>query len=708
MATLKGTGKNETLTDRSADRESFIYGFGGNDLLYGMANTDNIYGGTGHDTLYGGAGIDYLYGEAGDDWLVGDAGRNTLNGGTGSDGASFINHLSSVRVALDNSFARSANATDIFVSIEKLQGSQYNDLLAGNSVSNDIFGDDGADKIYGRSGDDNLFGENGRDFIYGERGNDWLYSENGGDWVVGAHFGNTLDGGTGTDTASYANIDIDFSAVAALDQSLDAESLDGVDIFVSIENLEGSVIGWDLLAGNSGRNTLWGLGGNDRLFGRGGADSLYGGSGNDNLQGEAGDDYLYGGVGRDQLNGGSGMDQVSYFFTKGVTVALDGSLAATGEASGDTFISIEQVEGSKEGADIISGNALGNTIWSYGGYDRLYGRAGSDELYGGDGRDYLYGENDDDVLHGEKGADVLSGGNGVDEASYYFGTGVTVSLDGSLRATGEAVGDTFYSIENLSGSSTGNDILSGNALDNTIWGNGGNDLLYGRDGDDLLRGFTGDDKIYGGNGADELWGGAGKDYLNGGSGRDYAIYFESTGINLALDGSFARKGAAVGDTLVAIESIAGSDTGADRLAGNASVNELWGDGGNDTLFGRAGNDFLYGGGGADRLSGESGNDTFVFLKSTDGVDVITDFASGDKIEIRTSGFSGLSIGSLSEFQFQSGIGHVAENADVRFILDETNDSVWFDSDGDGAAAAIMFATLSNGYNLSELDFLLTA
>ncbi len=651
--------------------------------------------------------MDYLYGDAGDDWLVGEAGNDILDGGAGSDGASYIDHLSGVRVALDNSFARSANATDVLVSIENLQGSEYNDLLAGNSASNLLFGEDGTDKLYGRSGGDHLYGGNGADLIYGEGGDDWLFSEDRSDWVNGAFFGNRVDGGTGIDTASYYNISSNFVIAASLDHSLDAEALDGVDTYISIENLEGHDGGWDKLAGNNARNNLWGLGGADQLFGRGGNDSLYGGRGNDTLKGEAGDDYLEGGAGRDSLDGGAGIDQITYYSTSGITVSLDGSLTATGEAIGDTFTSIEQVEGSKTGADIIAGDSENNTIWTYGGNDRLYGRSGSDTLFGGDGNDSLSGGDGDDVLHGEKGADVLSGGNGEDLAEYLYSSGVTVSLDGSLVAKGDAVGDRFSSIENLSGSKTGADILSGNALNNVIWGNEGNDILYGRDGDDSLRGYTGNDKMYGGNGADELWGSAGKDYLNGGAGYDYAIYFDSTGIILALDGSFARKGEAVNDTLVSIENIAGSETGADRLAGNASNNELWGDGGNDTLFGRAGNDFLYGNAGSDRLSGEAGNDTFGFHNTSDGADVITDFASGDKIEIRTSGFAGLAAGSLAANQFQAGAGHVAAAADIRFMFDDPGNSLWFDSDGDGTAAAVRIAVLSNGYVLSNLDFTLT-
>ena len=53
------------------------------------------------------------------------------------------------------------------------------------------------------------------------------------------------------------------------------------------------------------------------------------------------------------------------------------------------------------------------------------------------------------------GADVLDGGQGIDTATYYnAATGVTASLDTGLGVinTGEAAGDTYVNIENLTGS----------------------------------------------------------------------------------------------------------------------------------------------------------------------------------------------------------------------------------------------------------------
>jgi Ca2+-binding RTX toxin-like protein len=66
---------------------------------------------------------------------------------------------------------------------------------------------------------------------------------------------------------------------------------------------------------------------------------------------------------------------------------------------------------------------------------------------------------------------------------------------------------------------------------------------------------------------------------------------------------------------------------------------LQGDALNNDLRGFAGNDTLNGGAGQDRLAGGAGNDKFVYSAISDsGVtaatwDVITDFATGDKIDL---------------------------------------------------------------------------
>jgi serralysin len=167
----------------------------------------------------------------------------------------------------------------------------------------------------------------------------------------------------------------------------------------------------------------------------------------------------------------------------------------------------------------------------------------------------------------------------------------------------------------------GNDIITGDAADDTIEGFEGADTLAGGDGRDTL---------VGGDGNDTLIGGAGADRLNGGGGIDTANYARSTAavaVNLATGA--ASGGDATGDTVTGIENVIGSAQ-SDTLTGNAGNNllnggigsdMLAGGGGNDSLVGGDGNDTLIGGGGADALEGGAGIDAASYTGSNAGVTV---------------------------------------------------------------------------------------
>lgn len=144
------------------------------------------------------------------------------------------------------------------------------------------------------------------------------------------------------------------------------------------------------------------------------------------------------------------------------------------------------------------------TDWLFGGKgdDKLYGRSGNDFLYGGAGKDRLYGEAGNDVLSGGPGADKLYGGKGKDTASYEGASkGVTASLAKPSTNKGDAKGDTYNSIENLTGSSYA-DRLSGDSKANVLTGGVGKDVLKGNSGGDTLIGGKGADALYGGKGKD--------------------------------------------------------------------------------------------------------------------------------------------------------------------------------------------------------------
>ncbi|WP_428428395.1 calcium-binding protein [Pararhizobium sp.] len=136
------------------------------------------------------------------------------------------------------------------------------------------------------------------------------------------------------------------------------------------------------------------------------------------------------------------------------------------------------------GTDKLFGSVLGDTFYGEDDADTIYGYAGNDKLLGGNGNDNLVG--------GE-GADAMAGGEGLDRVLYLDATaGVTVSLVAPSLNTGEAKGDTYSSIEYLTGSNF-NDSLSGNALANAIGGGAGNDLIKGYAGLDTLAGGAGND-----------------------------------------------------------------------------------------------------------------------------------------------------------------------------------------------------------------------
>jgi Ca2+-binding RTX toxin-like protein len=123
----------------------------------------------------------------------------------------------------------------------------------------------------------------------------------------------------------------------------------------------------------------------------------------------------------------------------------------------------------------------------------VFGDIGSDRLYAGAGNDRLFGQDGNDTLMGGAGADYLSGGSGSDRASYASATkAVIVSLANPAINSGDAKGDTFVSIEHLTGSNY-NDALNGNSGNNAINGGAGNDTIKGYAGDDTLTGYAGAD-----------------------------------------------------------------------------------------------------------------------------------------------------------------------------------------------------------------------
>ena len=205
----------------------------------------------------------------------------------------------------------------------------------------------------GGSGDDTISGNAAANVLNGNGGDDQLFGLDGNDTLIGGVGADVLDGGGGFDFASYEHATAGVRAALMFTAFLNGGEAAG-DSYSSIEGLIGSGFD-DLLVGNGSANILRGLAGGDYLYGLGG------------------DDVLVGGAGGDYLNGGTGFDFASY---EGGPVGVFASLTTpgrnTGDARGDTYVSIEGLIGTSFN-------------------DQLTGDLGANELRGGGGDDALAG-----------------------------------------------------------------------------------------------------------------------------------------------------------------------------------------------------------------------------------------------------------------------------------------------------------------------------
>ena len=86
-------------------------------------------------------------------------------------------------------------------------------------------------------------------------------------------------------------------------------------------------------------------------------------------------------------------------------------------------------------------------------------------------------------------------------------------------------------------------------------------------------------------------------------------------------------------------------------------------------------------------------------------DTITDFTSGvDTIEFAAAQFGFASGGELDLSAFQ--LGTSANDADDRFIYDQASGDLFFDADGNGAAAQVLIANLGAGTAFAADDIYL--
>jgi Ca2+-binding RTX toxin-like protein len=614
-ATITGTSGNDIIT--AGTGATTINAGDGNDILTGKGSADTLNGGNGNDTITGAGGGDNTSGGAGNDTYIYASGwgadnvTESLSAGTDtlhftglgpSDIRLYTDSAGTLHVINNNNGSdtisigagktgNNTNESTIGSYVEQITFDDINHTTWSLTAGLTITGTSGGDTLYGTAYDDTILGMGGTDGIYGNAGNDIIVASGAstvrggpGDdtYVFSSGFGNANvieTTSAGSDTINFAGIDpshirmwTDGFGSLFLQDSADTSHSIAVSAGKTGSNTNESTIGQyvEHITFDSSYNTTWDLTGGltftgtssgESLYGTAYNDTLYGLAGVDALYGNAGDDVLFGGTGNDVLTGGPGTDTVDYSTSGGaVTVNL-----STGSATGDGTDTLATLEN-------VNGSAYGDTITGDGNANVLNGGAGNDSITGGAGND---------TLLGGAGDDSLDGGSNTDTADFSTAaSGVTVSLAAGT-ATGDG-SDTLTNIENVTGS-------------------------------------THDDTIVSSSASNTLDGGAGSDTVS------YASAASAVTVNLST-GSATGDGT---DTLSHFENVTGSANN-DTITGDSSVNILSGGSGNDTITG---------GGGADELYGNSGADTFLFKAASafSGVVNIHDFTSGggnDVIDIK--------------------------------------------------------------------------
>jgi Ca2+-binding RTX toxin-like protein len=700
--TLNGDGNNDVL-----------WGGDGDDQLVGLSDQDELHGEAGDDRLFGGSGDDRLWGDQGDDTLNGGLGQNTLEGGDGDDvylvdGAHQDQIVEQAGGGIDWVWSQVSMTLPAEVEngrllgdAESMLGNAGDNLLEGNVGDNRLQGGNGADTLLGGSGYDTLEGGAGDDVYLidylpqdlivekvGE-GIDWVWStrsaalpaevENGRlitDGVANL-YGNAADnllvagdgnnrfyGGAGSDTVSYAYARgaVELSLARSGDQDTGGS---GIDYFALIENLTGSAHA-DRLGGDARSNVL---------DGGQGADTLEGGEGSDTYVIDSLDDLIIE-SNADLRSGGSDWVHSSLAVTALGAHLENGLILSSGSAK-------------------LFGNAANNVLVAGGGDNRLHGAGGVDTVSyeraaaavsvdlsisgaqdtGGSGRDTLTlvenltGSSHGDSLKGNGTWNVLDGGAGADtlEAGAGSDTYVVDDLGDVVIEAADAGSDWVYSrldsytlganVENGAIDIAGTADLSGNALDNV------------------------------------LMSGLGANRIEGGEGSDTVSYQRAIAAVQASLLSGSSTGGSGIDALVSIENLIGSSYD-DLLIGNEVANDLRGGSGNDTLRGGDGNDILRGGG---NNRGDGAADTFVFDSTPNGntnYDKIVAFeANGlDKIQLDPAIFSAIGL-QLEASEFR--VGANALDANDFIVFDRTTGNLFYDADGSGAGAKVLFAKLIN-------------
>lgn len=197
MGQLLAGGSAVFLNGTAGDAKVINMGTIRGDIIFGNGN--DLYDGTRGSLLpsAGGAGSAAALIEAGRGDVIFRPGRSAeqFSFAQAGDVTLDFSRGPAVTLALDGSLrATSVAAGDIFAGeVDRVHGSQGNDVFRGNAGANFLVGFGGNDKLEGMDGNDRLLGDEGggfapatgRDTLIGGAGNDTLFGGKGADRLIG-------------------------------------------------------------------------------------------------------------------------------------------------------------------------------------------------------------------------------------------------------------------------------------------------------------------------------------------------------------------------------------------------------------------------------------------------------------------------------------------------------------------------------------------
>ena len=331
-------------TIRAGKGRSRSAGGPGNDriILHRSSNRNEVRGGTGNDYIEGSKGHDIILGGpavAGDDTdsVFGRGGNDRITdlGGVGNRlfGESGSDQIRSLGLSV--SAVHGGNGTDFLYSngggsrttvLEKVFGERGNDRLYGNATPNN-----GPALFDPGTGDDWVYGTESDDTILFSSGIKKIFAYGGNDLVVATSFGrSTVDGGSGTDTMSFAT-------------HTPPGYRGTTGVYVNLA--EGFSIGASRYSLTSFEDVI-GSSFDDRVVGSPvSANWIRGGLGNDELSGNPGDD--------DRGDGGIGVNECRDF-----AVEID----CNADSPGDFGRSNPVVQIEEDGVMTVIGSSLNDSV----------------------------------------------------------------------------------------------------------------------------------------------------------------------------------------------------------------------------------------------------------------------------------------------------------------------------------------------------------